>query len=72
MPNTPNNNAALEAFGWINSAISNLAESVHAARQSGALTESEDARLLAASEEASRPLAELESQIAAIRNRLMT
>ena len=72
MPNTPENNAALEAFGWINAAVSNLAESVHAARQSGALTESEDAGLQAAVEEASRPLADIERQIAAIRNRLMT
>lgn len=71
MPDTPNN-AALEAFGWINSAINNLADSIHAARQSGALTESEDAGLQAAVEAASPPLAEIERQIAAIRNRLMT
>jgi hypothetical protein len=72
MPDAPDNNAALEAFGWINSAINNLAESIHAVRQSGALTEHEDAGIQTALAAAAPPLADLEREIAMIRQRLMS
>jgi hypothetical protein len=72
MSDAPDNNAALEAFGWINSAINNLAESIHAVRQSGALTEHEDAGIQKALDAAAPPLAELEREIAMIRQRLMS
>ena len=70
MPDAPDNNAALKAFGWINSAINNLAESIHAARQSGALTEHEDASIQKALDAAGPPLALLEREIAVVRQRL--